>query len=236
MNTTINTILIGDVKPITGTVHSSGIDKHPVSGAIRASKNGLLGDFQGDLKHHGGADKALHHYAFEHYGFWRDELGDKDVLRKPGAFGENLSSTGLTEEHVCIGDVFSIGTAVVQVTQARQPCWKLNARFQHDNMSSLVQKTMRTGWYYRVLEEGWIEAGNELVLIERSYPEWSLAKILNILYKRDLDPDVLLEVSQIKALTASWRTLFERRLETRQIENWDARLKGRSSSQGNDLK
>lgn len=229
MNTTIDTILIGEVKPITGTRHASGIDKHSVSGAIKAERSGLQGDFQSDLKHHGGADKAVHHYALDHYAFWRSELGDKDVLRQPGAFGENLSSTGITEEHVCIGDIFSLGSCILQVTQARQPCWKLNARFQHENMSSLVQKTMRTGWYYRVLQEGWIEAGNELVLTERTYPEWSLARILDILYKRDLDPDVLLEVSRIKALPASWRTIFERRLETRQIENWDARLKGRSS-------
>lgn len=229
MNTTIDTILIGEVKPITDSGHTSGIDKHPVSGVIKVGKNGLQGDFQSDLKHHGGADKALHHYAFEHYAFWRDELGDKDVLQQPGAFGENLSSTGFTEEQVCIGDIFSLGSSVVQVTQARQPCWKLNTRFQHKNMSSLVQKSMRTGWYYRVLEEGWIEAGNQIVLIERSYPEWSLARILDILYKRVFDPDVLLEVSRIKALPVSWRTIFEKRLATRQIEDWDARLKGRSS-------
>ncbi len=229
MNVTTDTILIGEVKPITGSAHTSGIDKHPVSGAIKVGRNGLEGDFQSDLKHHGGVDKALHHYALDHYAFWRAELGDKDVLRQAGAFGENLSSTGITEEHVCIGDIFSIGSVVVQVTQARQPCWKLNTRFQHERMSSLVQTTMRTGWYYRVLEEGWIEAGNEMVLAERSYPEWSLARILDILYKRDFDPDVLREASRIKALPASWRTIFERRLETRQIENWDARLKGRSS-------
>ena len=136
MKATISTILVGGVKPLKESTHTSGIDKHPVSEAIWAGRNGLQGDAQSDLKHHGGADKAVHHYAYEHYEFWRNELGPKDVLLRPGAFGENFSSTGLTEKEICISDVFSIGSAIVQVTQARQPCWKLNLRFDHSNMSA----------------------------------------------------------------------------------------------------
>ena len=103
---------------------------------------------------HGGPEKAVHHYPFDHYEAWRTELGDIGLLRQPGAFGENLSAVGLTEADVAVGDVFRLGSAIVEVSQGRQPCWKLNERFGQPTVAKSVQASGRTGWYYRVIETG----------------------------------------------------------------------------------
>lgn len=227
MNTTIiNTLLAGSVKPLAGTSHQSGIDKRPLHGAAWLGKNGITGDAHGDVNRHGGPEKALHHYAFDHYDFWLHEIGSKDILFNPGAFGENMSSIGLTEKSICIGDIFTLGETIVQVTQARQPCWRLNHRFEHSNMSALVQKSMRTGWYYRVLKVGWISAGCELRLVQRDYPQWPLARLLQLLYERVLDYDELSAASKIKELPESWRKIIEGRIRRKSVEDWGPRLFG----------
>src|SRR5690606_20539649 len=122
------------------------------------TKTGLCGDEQADLTVHGGTDKALHHYAADHYQVWQAIFPDIAERFVPGGFGENLSTTGIDEETLCIGDVIRIGEAVVQITQGRQPCWKLSAHIGRDDMAARFQKSGRTGWYYRILQEGFIEA------------------------------------------------------------------------------
>ena len=126
----IRQLLIGDLQPFGPHGEPSGIDKQPVSGALTAGPTGLAGDRQADLRHHGGPDKAIHHYPAEHYLAWQATGLPLDPARlQPGGFGENISTTGLTEQTVCIGDVFRAGSIVLQVAQARQPCWKLGIRF-----------------------------------------------------------------------------------------------------------
>src|SRR5690606_16433169 len=116
----------------------SAIDKRPLEGAVRIDELGVAGDEQGDTRVHGGVDKAVHHYPFEHYATWRAELGELPALASPGAFGENISTRGLDEATVCLGDRFALGTAVLEVSQGRQPCWKLNDRFGVKDMARRV--------------------------------------------------------------------------------------------------
>jgi len=203
----------------------SAIAKARVDGTLAVGELGLSGDEQGDLRVHGGPDKAIHHYPHDHYAAWQAELGEHPLLQAGGAFGENLSSTGLTEADICLGDRFDLGTAYVEVSQLRQPCWKLSDRFAVADMARRVQNTGRTGWYYRVLVPGHVAAGDRLVLRERAYPQWPLSRIAEVLYRRGVEPALLEEVLSLP-LVPSWRLLFERRLAQGQIESWDKRLQG----------
>ncbi|QOT78238.1 MOSC domain-containing protein [Cupriavidus basilensis] len=227
----IGCVLLGTVRPFGPKGVPSGIDKQAVDGAVRVTVLGLAGDGQGDPRHHGGPEKAIHHYAFDHYPAWREELSPlstqaAEVLARPGAFGENVSTAGLTEADVCIGDRFRLGGALVEVSQARQPCWKLNHRFGHAGMARAVQQSLRTGWYYRVLEEGGLARGDSLVLVERPYPDWSLRRLLHVLYVDRLDADALFAMAALPALAENWRKLARQRLERREVEDMERRLAG----------
>lgn len=184
-----------------------------------------MGDEQGDLRVHGGIEKAVHHYPQEHYAAWRAELGANTLLDGPGAFGENLNTLGVTEATVCLGDQWRVGDVLLEVTQARQPCWKLNERFGLPDMARRVQHSHRTGWYYRVLEEGELWAGAELVLQARPYPEWNLARLLDLLYRPVLDCAQLRGALRLP-LPASWQRLLQHRVDHRAVEDWTPRLDG----------
>ncbi|WP_245901393.1 MOSC domain-containing protein [Simplicispira suum] len=203
----------------------SGIAKQARSGPVFCSVLGLAGDAQGDLRVHGGPDKAVHHYASEHYAAWRQELGASAVLDAPAAFGENLHSVGLTESDVCLGDQVRVGEALLEVSQARQPCWKLNERFGRTDMARQLQNTRRTGWYYRVLEEGALWAGAELLLQERPHPQWSMARLLDVLYRPSLDAAEL-RAALALPLPPNWERLIARRLDSGAVESWASRLEG----------
>lgn len=227
MKISIDALLTGPARPLGGTRHTSAIDKHPLDGPLWLGAPGFAGDEQADRKSHGGPDKAVHHYAFEHYPFWIERIGARDVLTRPGAFGENISTSGATESDVCIGDIYRAGEALLQVSQARQPCWKLNLRFEHPEMARLVQQNGRTGWYYRVLREGHVAAGDELVLEQRSQPAWPLARLLDALYRRTLEVPLMEELAVLPELTDGWRSLFRRRLDSGTVEDWRKRLDSR---------
>jgi len=217
-------LLIGRAVPYTRPGSRSGIAKRPVDGALEIDLTGLRGDEQGDLRVHGGPDKAVHHYPFDHYAAWRGELVHP-LLDAPGAFGENFSTLGWTEQTVCIGDVVQAGTAVLEVSQGRQPCWKLNDRFDVPDMARRLQASGRSGWYYRVLEPGQVRSGDSLRLLQRPHPGWPLARLLEMLYRRMLDHDLLQEAATLP-LPESWMRLIHNRLRTASVEAWDKRLDG----------
>jgi MOSC domain-containing protein YiiM len=219
--------LSGPVAALGPAGHRSAIAKTPVPGPWRIGPLGLEGDAQADRAHHGGPEKALHHYPLDHYAAWRAELGDLALLDAPGAFGENLSTQGWTEENVCVGDVLRFGAALLQVSQGRQPCFKLGLRFARRDMAKLVQESGRTGWYYRVLEPGLAQEGDRLDIIERPHPDWPLARLTRLLYRDRDDREGLAAMAALPALAENWRALAARRLETGQVENWSARLYGR---------
>ncbi len=221
----VDALLTGRAKPYSRPNSFSGIDKQPRTGSVYLGELGFDGDEQGDRRVHGGPDKAVHHYAFEHYARWRAELGPLPVLRRPGAFGENISTLGLDETRVCLGDRFNLGGAVLEVSQGRQPCWKLNERFGVEDMAPRVQTTGRTGWYYRVLSAGSVTVGDRIELTARPHPTWPLSRLSALLFGRELAPEMLEPALQLP-LVASWRKVIERRLQQREIEDWSRRLDG----------
>ena len=221
----VDALLTGIAVPYTRPGSRSGIAKTPRRGPLRIGELGLDGDEQGDLRVHGGIDKAVHHYPFEHYAAWRAELGDLPLLATPGAFGENISSRGMDEGTVCIGDRYALGSAVLEVSQGRQPCWKLNDRFGVPDMARRVQDTGRTGWYYRVLQPGDAQAGDVLALTARPWAAWPLRRLMHLLARRVLDPAQLAQALELP-LVPSWRRLLERRLASSQVEDWTRRIDG----------
>ena len=218
-------VLRGRAVPYTRPGSRSAIAKTPVRGPVHVGPLGLEGDEQGDPKVHGGPDKAVHQYAQEHYAPWRTELGALPVLAAPGAFGENIASTGMTEHSLCLGDQVRAGSVLLEVSQSRQPCWKLNDRFGLPNMARRVQDSGRTGWYYRVLQPGSVQAGDALVLVARPFPEWTLARTIDVLYHQPFDAAVLHALAALP-LTPSWQRLVQGRLARAGVEDWQARLDG----------
>ncbi|TQM10642.1 MOSC domain-containing protein YiiM [Pseudoxanthomonas sp. 3HH-4] len=228
MALTIDGVLAGKAVEFTRPGSRSAIAKSRLEGRQPVTLLGILGDEQGDLRVHGGPDKAIHHYPADHYARWRDDIGAHPLLDAPGAFGENISTHGMTEDAICLGDRFRLGTALVEVSQSRQPCWKLSDRFAVSDMARRVQESGRTGWYYRVLEEGEVQAGDRMTLEARPHPTWPLARLIELLYRRSPEPALLRDVLLLP-LVPSWRTLFERRLAQGAIEDWGKRLTGASS-------
>jgi len=221
----VDSLLRGRARPYTRPGSVSAIAKMPFEGPVRVDTLGLQGDEQGDLRHHGGEDKAVHHYPRDHYPWWREQIGEHPLLREPGAFGENFSSHGLDETQVCLGDRYRIGAVVLEVSQGRQPCWKLNDRFGVADMARRVQASGRTGWYYRVIQTGEIAAGETLALVERPWPQWTLQRIATMLYTRTLDLDEL-RAALALPLVPSWRKLVEARLVRGTVEDWRPRIDG----------
>lgn len=224
----VRAVFVGRAVPYTRPGTRSAIDKQPVHGPVAVGAENLAGDEQGDPRVHGGPDKAVHVYAWAHYGTWRAELGALPRLAAPPAFGENLSVDGLDEASVCIGDEWQVGSARLVVTQGRQPCWKLNDRFGVPDMARRVQASGRTGWYLRVLATGALQAGDAVQLLARPHPGWSLARLGALIHARSCDAQNLREVLALP-LTPSWRRLFERRIAQGAAESWDTRLWGDAS-------
>ena len=155
---------------------ASAIAKQPLPGPVAITALGLAGDTQADRMHHGGPDMALHIYPLEHHGWWRGEIGDHPLLAQPGAFGSNIAVNGLDEVSVGIGARYRLGSALIEVTRPRQPCWKIEHHFGAKGMVRRIVQTARCGWLLRVLEEGTAEAGDTLELVEPGDAHWSVAR------------------------------------------------------------
>ncbi len=203
----IEHVLTGPVARFTGDGETSAIVKTPVDAPRAVRRLGIDGDHQADLSVHGGPDKAIHHYPRDHYEWWQDRLPGRDDLASPGAFGENISTRGLTEGEVCIGDRLRLGTALVEVCQGRQPCWKQAHRLGDNRVVATMVKSGRSGWYYRVIEEGHVAAGDALVRIERLHPEWSIERVTGIVIAgRERDAATLRALAALPQLAEGWRT------------------------------
>jgi len=191
----------------------SAIRKTRAEGPVRVTRTGLSGDRQADRSVHGGPEMALHHYPSEHYAHWRAEFPVHHGKYRPGGFGENICSEGFAEEDLCIGDVFSVGAVRLQISQGRQPCWKLNMHTENPEQAATFRKSGKTGWYYRVLEEGDIQAGDALVLTERPCPDWNLREVILARFDPRLDPAVAKALSGLPQLTETWRASFAKKAE-----------------------
>lgn len=214
-------IQVGKPKTIA-TDWTTSIFKHPVSGPVQLNILNLEGDQQSDLNVHGGIDKAINVYPFEHYRYWnqRARFSFRKRIDLPqnyyGAFGENFTTRGFTEEQVCIGDTFRIGNAIVQISQPRQPCWKLARKFNQKKLPIWVQQTGKTGWYFRVIQEGTVEAGNSFQLIEQKYPQWTLAKANELMHRPTRSLSMIENILECDLLSASWQKTFNKFLDNKE--------------------
>lgn len=190
---------------------SSAIFKDPVSGPVWADTIQLTGDEQADLRVHGGPDKAVYAYPVEHLRAWAIELGLGEI--PGGGFGENLTTSGLLEDGVCIGDTFRAGEVLLQVSHPRGPCWKLARRWNLPDLAIRVDQMGRTGWYHRVLREGHLQAGDALELLERLHPAWTVQRAYSVLRAPALSPAEALELAALPELAASSRASLLKGLE-----------------------
>ena len=193
-----------------GATVVTGIFKEPVTGNIEMRTLNLDGDAQADLSVHGGPDKAVYAYPFEHYHDWETSLG-RPLL--PGAFGENLTTEGLLEDQVHIGDEFRIGTAKVVVTQPRMPCYKLGIRFGDPQMVKSFLKARRPGIYFAVMEEGLIGPGDPIELVGVTSVASLFATCLNSCFPKSRPTKICRRIIEIPGLAAVWREEFQARLE-----------------------
>ena len=221
---TVMEVRVGKVRRLGQTDIMTGIDKLVRAGPVRISTLGVEGDEQGEKVIHGGPDKAVLQYAVDHYPGWRKEFPGSAHLLKAGGFGENIVASGFDEENICVGDVVEVGSVRLQVAQPRQPCFKLNHRFQQASMSRRAQESHRTGWYYRVLQEGTVSAEDVMRIIERPYPQWSVSRVQHYLYDNTGDRVATAELANLEVLAAAQRQLFAKRLSSQAVERWDDRL------------
>jgi MOSC domain-containing protein YiiM len=194
---------------------TSAIIKTNVKGSVYVTRTNIAGDEQADHKQHGGTDKAVLAYPACHYSSWNSEIEGVDF--PAGGFGENLTVAGFDESCCCVGDTFRVGQCLLQVSQPRQPCWKLSKRWGIPNLVVLVQKTGRTGWYFRVLEEGEIEANMTIEIVERPNPDLTLSWANSVMYAKPRQRDDDLRLASCPDLSASWRNNLKKR--TRRSES-----------------
>jgi len=201
---------------------TSGFLKESVVEPIWLGATNLAGDGQADLEHHGGPHKAVCVYSNEHYPYWRQQLHNHEL--SGGDFGENVTIDGLSERDVCIGDVWSIGGAVVQVSQPRQPCWKLARRWAVKDLALQVQQTGFTGWYFRVLTESFVQQGMRLELQERRWPQWTVSAANHVMHHDQHNLRRAEELAAVPALSPSWQATLSKRVQTGQPTDAAPRL------------
>jgi MOSC domain-containing protein YiiM len=206
---------IGIPREVTwhGHVVDTGIFKEPVAGRVMLRKLNLDGDRQADLTVHGGKYKAVYCYPLEHYDYWKKEMPGRDLPL--GIFGENLTTEGLLENSVHLGDCFSIGSAEVVVTQPRLPCYKLGIRFQADDMVKKFLASRRSGFYVAVTREGKLGAGDEVNEVSRDKNQVSIADIVRLYVTKrftNADAEVIRRAAQVEAFPENWKAEFAERL------------------------
>jgi MOSC domain-containing protein YiiM len=194
-----------------GATINTGIFKQPVSGPLYLRPLNLDGDRQADLSVHGGPNKAVYAYPSEHYDYWRQQLPGTDLPW--GMFGENFTTTGLSEDELHIGDRLQIGSAVLMVRQPRMPCYKLAAKFQRDDIVERFLLSGRSGFYFSVEQEGKVTAGDSFELLSRDSDGIAIAEMNRLFVSDKYDRDLLLKAINTAALPEDWREYFVPRLE-----------------------
>jgi MOSC domain-containing protein YiiM len=190
--------------------YPTSIYKDPVAGRVTVGRLNLEGDRQGNPETHGGPDMAVYVYSQDHYAFWENDLGTGPLAC--GAFGENLTVTGMADDEVSIGDVFRIGSARFQVTEPRTPCHKLAMKFDDPNLPRRFFKSGRLGFYFRVLDEGDVGVGDEITCEARDPAGLTIAEVAGLWADKGAGPKALERALEVSALSANWRKAFEARL------------------------
>ena len=225
MKLTIGPVTIGRPALFRGE-EQSAIFKQPAPGPVAIGPLGLEGNEVGDKLHHGGVNMAIHHYPHDHYKFWRDHLGGHELLEASSAFGENIATDGLTEDDVWIGDRLRLGSALVEVSQGRKPCWKIDHKFQRKGMTAKVVETGRCGWYYRVIEPGVVAEGDMLELVERGHEGWSVARVFRLLLHKGANTAALVGAARLDRLSQDWREKALERAVLQEKQAHERRARG----------
>lgn len=202
----VMSIQLGRVAPLGAQGVPSGFVKSAAAGPVNVAPLGLDGDEQADLTVHGGSDKAVYFYPSEHYPRWLVDVPRHEHALHAGAFGENITTIGLDESTVAIGDVFRIGSAEFQATQPRQPCFKLGLRFNDSSLGRIMMQTGRTGWYVRVLRPGRLGAGDAIEVLRRPNPAWTIERFNAFVLNRRAARAEMVEVAALEGLAEVWRT------------------------------
>jgi len=218
-------IYIGQVKHHYG--FDSAIDKDTVNNSIYLSELGLADDTTADKQYHGGLERALHQYPAEHYSFWQQVFSprnDEQARFEAPGMGENISTIGMTEENVCIGDQYQWGDAIIEVSQPRLPCFKLNTRWDVSDISVQMQTLSRCGWLYRVIKPGMVSQNDALLRIKRLESATTVKQVCELFFSEPLNKANLTRLIEMPALTPIWGETASKRLETNTVENWNFRL------------
>ncbi len=209
IKTLIDALLIGGPKPFRADGTLSAMARDSAMGPVRLTKLGFVGDRVADPNVHCGPDKAVHFYPPEHYPFWSVKLEGHPHLERAGAFGENISAGGMIEEKVKIGDRFRLGKALVEVSQGRQPCWKLDHHFGVHGLAGEVIRTGRSGYYFRIIEEGEVAAGDVIEQVWQASHDMSVSRTFRLLigggHRQEGAKAELNELAQMHALADVWR-------------------------------
>lgn len=192
-----------NTRDVTKRLWSSAFDKRSVADKVAMGELGIAGDEVADKKHHGGIDKAVLCYSASHYDWWQLEYPDLNI--QPGGFGENLTFTDLDESTVCIGDRYTLGTCIVEVSQPRQPCWKIARRWGDKTLTKVVGQTGKTGWYVRVIQPGTCQAGDPVQRTHRPNESWTVGRANDILMGRESDRYATMELMQLPELADDWK-------------------------------
>jgi MOSC domain-containing protein YiiM len=179
--------------------------KQPVTGAVWVGKTNIDGDRAG-AKTHGGPEKVVCVYPWEHYSYWQRELSLPELSY--GSFAENFTVRGQLEDQACIGDTFRIGEVDLQISQPRPPCWRLSRWWQRKEFAARMEETGLTGWYCRVIKEGYVEAGTGVEVLERPYPEWTVLQANHILYGSKGSLDQMEALAACSLLSDGWREIL----------------------------
>lgn len=221
----IEGVFFGEVQARWEGRPPSAIGKLAVSGRRAIDEFGFVDDAQADLENHGGHDKAIHHYATDHYPAWIAE-GEIPAGTVPAAFGENIATHSLTEDQLCIGDIIQLGTARVQISQGRQPCWKVSEHTGNKRMAYRFQATGRTGWYYRVLEKGEAGTGDLVTVLERPQPGWTVKRVTLARLSRRVSREDAEILAVMPELADGWRQAFAKIVTRSLDEDQSKRLDG----------
>ena len=209
----LHSLQIGRIAPLGPDQVPSGYVKRPTGDRVRVHASGLTGDEIADLSVHGGPEKAVYGYALAHYDSWKGEHPEHVDRLAPGAFGENLTIDGLTEADICLGDVHRIGTALLQVCQPRQPCFKFALFFGDKRMPKAMVRSGRAGWYYRVLEGGTIAAGDTIELEARPQPGFRFSRLVEIVYGGKATRDELVALAGMTEVASHLRRAAQASLQ-----------------------
>ncbi len=182
--------------------------KDAIAGPVRIGRLGLDGDKQADTRVHGGPEQAVLMYAESNYAFWRSLAGLEGM--GPGGFGENLTVSGIAETDVCVGDELEVGSARLQISSPRGPCAAISRRWNAEWLLPRVRSERRTGWYLRVLGEGEVKLGDELHLVARAHPGWTVDRLLALRFITPRPADALAEAAALEALAPEWRERYAR--------------------------